>query len=192
MKRIAFLLAVIPLCAAPVLQAQDAATEERLNKLAGQIEDLKAGQDALHKQVEALVKELDNMREQIGKPTGNYAAQEDLKRVAEAVKEVDQKRKDDAEKIQSELLSLRKGLLAAPAPSRRPIQATTSDVPNPDKPDKGFEYTIQKGDSLSIIVQAYRDKNIKVTVDQILKANPDIKADKLRVGQKIFIPAPKT
>lgn len=189
MKRMAFVLAMVALGATPLLSAQDAATEERLNKLAGQIEDLRAGQDALHKQVEALVKELDSMREQIGKPTGNYAAQEDLKRVAEAVKEVDQKRLEDAEKIQSQLLNLRKELLAAPTPQKKPVRA---EVPNSDQPQKGFEYTIQKGDSLSIIVAAYRDKNIKVTVDQILKANPDLNPNKLRVGQKIFIPAPKS
>src|SRR3974390_1165387 len=120
MKRISFLLAAMALWAAPALHAQDAATEERLNKLAGQIEDLKAGQDSLHKQVEALLKEMDNLRDQAGKPSGNYAAQEDLKHVADAVKEVDQKRIEDAEKIRIELLNLRKGLLAsASAPPRK-------------------------------------------------------------------------
>ena len=191
MKRISLLLAVLALSASPLLRGQDAATEERLNKLAGQIEDLRAGQDALHKQVEALVKELDNLREQAGKPTGNFAAQEDLKRVAEAVKEVDQKRIDDAEKIRIELLNLRKGLLNSTAPPKKLAAVTPTDVAPPDKPEKGFEYTIQKGDTLSTIVQAYRDKNIKITTDQILKANPDLKPERLRVGQKIFIPAPK-
>jgi nucleoid-associated protein YgaU len=192
MKRISILLAALALCAAPALRAQDAATEERLNKLSGQIEDLKAGQDSLRKQVESLVKELDNLREQAGKPGGNYAAQEDLKRVAEAVKEVDQKRMDDAEKIRIELLNLRKGLLSQPTPQKKPAQPGPSETSASDKPEKGFEYTIQQGDTLSTIVKAYRDKNIKVNTDQILKANPDLKPEKMRVGQKIFIPAPKT
>jgi len=30
-----------------------------------------------------------------------------------------------------------------------------------------------------------------VTTDDILKANPGLKAEKLKVGQKIFIPAPQ-
>jgi len=109
------------LWAAPAFYAQDAATEERLNRLSGQIEDLKSGQDSLHKQVQALLKEMDGLREQMGKPSGNYAAQEDLKRVAEAVKEVDQKRIEDAEKIRIELLNLRKSLLSQP-----PIQRNQS------------------------------------------------------------------
>ncbi|HTL55248.1 MAG TPA: LysM peptidoglycan-binding domain-containing protein [Candidatus Limnocylindrales bacterium] len=191
MKRIAFLLAVLTLCSVAWSRAQDAATEERLNKLAGQIEDLRAGQEALHKQVETLIKEFENLREQAAKPTGNYAAQEDLKRVADAVKDVDQKRIEDAEKIRVELLNLRKGLLAAP-PSKKSAPQTSTDVTPSDKPEKGFEYVVQNGDTLSTIVKACRDKNLKVTVDQILKANPDLKPEKMRVGQKIFIPAPKS
>ena len=35
-----------------------------------------------------------------------------------------------------------------------------------------FPYVIQSGDTLDAIVQAYKEKNIKVTVAQILKANP--------------------
>ena len=50
---------------------------------------------------------------------------------------------------------------------------------------------IQSGDTLSAIVQAYKEKNIKVTVAQILKANPGLKAERLIVGTKIFIPAPQ-
>lgn len=56
--------------------------------------------------------------------------------------------------------------------------------------EKGYEYVIQSGDTLSSVAQAYREKNIKVTVDQILKANPGLNANKLKVGQKIFIPTP--
>jgi len=187
-------LAAFTFCTLSTLRAQDAATEERLNKLSGQIEDLKAGQESLRKQVEALIREMDTVREQVGKPSGNFAAQEDLKRVAAAVKEVDQKRMEDAEKIQTELLNLRKGLLSTSSPQsqKKVVQSTANDTATPDKPEKGFEYTVQKGDTLSTIVQAYRDKNIKVSMDQVLKANPDLKPEKMKVGQKIFIPAPKT
>jgi len=39
-------------------------------------------------------------------------------------------------------------------------------------------------------VKAYAEKNIKVTTEQILKANPGLDPNRLRVGKKIFIPAP--
>lgn len=194
MKRISFLLAILTLGAAPALRAQDAATEERLNKLSGRIEDLTAGQESLKKQIEALAKEIENLREQASKPTGNYASQEDLKRVADALKEVDRKRMEDAEKIHNDLLKLGKTLTTSTSArgAKPPPASAGNDTASGNKTEKGYEHVVEKGQTLSVIIQAYRDKGIKVTMDQVLKANPGLKPDKMQVGQKIFIPAPQS
>ena len=113
MKRISFLLVTLALCSAPAVRAQDAATQERLDKLSGRIEDLTAAQEALRKQISDLSRELESVREQSAKPNANYARPEDLNRLAEEIKEVDRKRMDDAEKIHTELLKLRKLLEGA-------------------------------------------------------------------------------
>jgi LysM repeat protein len=194
MKRISFLLVTLALCAAPALRAQDAATEERLNKLAGSINDLTDRQEALKKQIADLAKDIAELREQSAKPSANYARPEDLNRLAEAVKEVDRKRMDDAEKTHAELLKLRK-LLEAPLTSTKKGSGPkppkdTPVTPTPPTSDKGFEYVVKSGDTLEAIVLAYKEKNIKVTVNQIVNANPGLKPERLRVGQKIFIPAP--
>lgn len=195
MKRISFFLLLFALAEAPALRGQDAATEERLNKLSGQIEDLIAGQKAQQKHLADLAKELENVREQAAKPTGNYASQEDLKHLAEALKEVDRKRLDDYDKIQAALAKLGK-TLQPPAPSKKAASSQPVETPAGDKQqekapsvEKGIEYVIQPGDTLSAVVQACKEKKVKVTVDQILKANPGLKPEKLRAGQKIFIPA---
>src|SRR5213592_2349438 len=149
MKRISCLLITLSLCATPAARSQDAATEERLNKLSGQIEDL-------------------------------IAAQKDLKHLAEAVKEVDRKRLEDYDKIHAELLKLGKTLSAPVSSAKKSAPPTALDGPGTEKagpPQKGFDYTIEKNDNLSMIVQAYREKNIKVTIDQILKANPGLNPD---------------
>jgi LysM repeat protein len=197
MKRIAFLLVTLALWTAPALRADDAATEERLNKLAGRIDDLVAGQESLRNRIQALEREVEAVREQVAKPTGNYASQEELKRLADAVKDVDQKRMKDAEQVQAQFLKLSKVVAVAPPPSSKKPPANSSieraSTETSPAPEKGFgEYTIQKGDTLSLIVQAYRDKNIKLTADQIVKANPGLVAEKLKVGQKIWIPAPQS
>jgi len=193
MKQISLLLLALTLGAVPAARAQDAATEERLNKLSGQIEDLIAGQKQMKERLASLAREMENLREQASKPTASYAAQEDLKRLADSVKEVDRKRLEDYDKIRAELLKLGK-VLSAPTPtSKKSASTTTADSPDATKASpsaKGFEYVIEKNDNLSAIVKAYAEKNIKVTTEQILKANPGLDPNRLRVGKKIFIPAP--
>ena len=100
-------------------RGQDAATEERLNKLSGRLDTLVEGQEAMRRQIDALAKAIDNVREQASKPTGNYASQEDLKRLHDALKEIDRKRLEDNEKIRTELLKLGESLKATPSRSTR-------------------------------------------------------------------------
>jgi LysM repeat protein len=198
MKRISFLLLALLLCGNSKVRAQDAATEERLNQLSGKIEDLIAAQDAERKQIAELRKEIEGLRDQASKPAGNFAAQEDLKRVADAVKDVDRKRLEDYEKIRTTIKDLGK-TLAAPAPthSRKNDVADSNDAPKAskqaptEKSDKGFEHTVKSGDTLSGIVQAYKEQNFKVSKEQIMAANPGLVPEKMKVGQKIWIPAPQ-
>jgi LysM repeat protein len=189
MKQMRFLMVIAALALSPAARAQDSATDQRLNELSGKIEELIAGQDVQRKQVEALAKEIRNLHERINTPSAAYASQEDLKRLAESVKEIDRKRLDDNEKIRGELSKLLK-TLSAPLPASKK-SAAAEDKPAP-RNESGFEYVVQKNDTLSLIVKACREKNIKVTADQILKANPNLKPERLQVGQKIFIPAPQS
>jgi len=184
----------LALCSAPAVRAQDAATQERLDKLSGRIEDLTAAQEALKNKVSELTRELESVRELSSKPTVNYARPEDLNRLAEKVQEVDRKRLDDAEKTRAELLKLRK-VLETPLPQPKKVAVSapkdTPVTPTPPTSDKVYEYVIKSGDTLDAVVLAYKEKNIKVTVAQILKANPGLKAERLIVGKKIVIPVPQ-
>lgn len=196
MKRVAPLLLGLVISAVPALRAQDAASDERYNKLSGQIEDLRSSQDAWNRKLETLAKDIETLRGQLEKqPAGNFASEEDLKRLADAIKEVDRKRMDDYERIRTDLKGLGK-TLAASSPSGHktspPVVEETSAKAKTTAPDKGFEYEVKKDDTLSLIVKAYRENNIKITMDQVLKANPGLKPEKMRVGQKIFIPAPQS
>jgi len=191
MNRISIFLAAALLAAPATLRAQDAATEERLNKLSAHIEDLVAAKEAQDKRLAELARAVDALQRQADKPAGNFASPEDVKQLAEKIKEVDRNRQQDNERVLEELHKLGKTFSARPprvSHDTPPPAPAANDAPS--TPDKGFEYKVQPGDSLSIIAQAYREKNIKVSVDQILKANPGLKAEKLRAGQKIFIPAP--
>ena len=195
MKRISFLLVAALLCGAPIVRAQDAATEERLNKLSGHIDDLLAAKVEQDKRIAALVREVDALREQASKPSGNYASAEDVRRLTQTLKEIDAKRVADNEKILKEFDKLAK-LSSGGSGRTKPSKPV---VPPKDDPGKGgaagakegFEHTIASGDTISTIAQAYRDKGMKVTSEQIMKANPGLKEKNLKPGQKILIPAPQ-
>lgn len=194
MKRFGWFLLILPLLAAYPSNAQDAATEERLKQLSGQIEDLIAGQKALQAHIAGVSREVAQLRDQIAnKPTVDYASAEDVKRLSESVREVDRKRLDDYEKIRSEISKLGQ-IVSRPPPTphvRNSAPSPEASIPDkPAHPESGFEYTVEKGDALSVIIQRVREKGIKVTMDQVLKANPTLKPERMRAGQKLFIPAP--
>ena len=193
MKRIFFFLIALSLCGGRGLRGQDAATEERLNKLNGLVQDLLEDKAHQRKQIESLSREIQSLREQVSKPTGNYATQDDLRTLARKVQEIDQKRVEDYERIVKKIEKL--GETLASPPSGKKSKPKPEPVDNPGAggatPEKGFEHTVASGDTLSTIAQAYKEKGIKVTVDQILKVNPGLVPEKMKVGQKIFIPAPQ-
>ena len=74
--------------------------------------------------------------------------------------------------------------------SRPPTHTPEADPP-PKRDEKGYEYTVQSGDSLSLIVEAYKQQGVKTSISEILKANPGLNPNRLLPKQKIFIPAPK-
>jgi nucleoid-associated protein YgaU len=186
MKRI-FLYGTLWALATASVPAQDPAVEERLNKLHGQIEDLLAAQSQIQKQMSELAREVAGVREQVASANGNLATQEDVRRLTEKLKEVDRKRAEDNELITRTIEKLGR---AAPAPAPRVKPAAEDTVPAAGS-QKGYEHVIQKGDSLSLIVQAYKEKGVKTSTAEILKANHGLNANKLVPGHKIWIPEAK-
>jgi LysM repeat protein len=195
MKRIFFFLIALSLCGPAMrggLRAQDAATEERLNKLNGLVQDLLEDKAHQRKQIESLSREVQSLREQVSKPAGNYATADDLRMLARKVQEIDQKRIEDNERIVKKIEKLGETLASPPLGKKSKPKSDPGDNPGAGgvTPEKGFEHTVASGDTLSTIAQAYKEKGIKVTVDQILKVNPGLVPEKMKVGQKIFIPGP--
>ena len=192
MKRFLFAGVALVVGSTLLARAQDAATQQRLDELSGRIENLIATQDALTKQMNELRRELSSVHELASKPPGNWASPEDLKRVAKGIEDVDRKRIADAELVQKQLQRIQQTLERPLPQPPRPPAATPRAAPVSDKattPRDGVEVVIKPGDTLSGILQACREQNIKVTQKQILVANPGLKPNLLIPGKKIFIPA---
>jgi len=189
MKRILLLLALLAtLAALPSLAQDTGALEERINKLNGYVQDLLEDKANQKRQIESLAKEVQSLREQLqSQPKGSYATQEDLRALARQVQEVENNRQADYEKIIKQIENLGRAS-ARPAKPVRPAAGSNSGG---DLPDKAIEHTIASGDTLSTIAAAYsKEKGVKITIDQIRKANPGIKDDKLVIGRKILVPLP--
>lgn len=181
-------------------RAQESATEQQLDKLGQQIQDVLAAQAAQEKRISALEHQISDLSSQLNQVgTSGFASQDDLQKLAQQVQEIDKKRQEDNERVLKELERLEKALSVSPSGRRSSPDLPPDTTPTPMKSrsdggggqQTGYDYTIQKGDTLLAIVKAYRDqKHIKVSVDDILKANQSLDPKNLKVGQKIFIPAP--
>jgi len=192
MKRISFFLMTALFLAPVVAPAQDAAVEERLNSLSAQIDVLKEAKEIQNKRIEALEKQVSDLQSQLSKPSGDYASTDDLKKVADAVKEVDKKRQADSENVADQLDKLRKALLNGGSGGRRSTAPASTDTPKTafDPSTPHMEHKVESGETLSAIIKAYRDKGVKITLSQVLAANPGLKPENMKVGQTIIIPAP--
>jgi LysM repeat protein len=192
MKRISLWILVFTFAVGAV-RAQDAATQQQMDKLSGQIKDLTDTVEVQRKRIETLEKDINELRDKVNTPAINdSASREDLKKLAEQVQEIDRKRADDRELILKNLEKVAKaGGDTAPVRPRKPAKPVDDNsTPTPATPQNGYEYPVKAGDSLGAIAKAYRDQGVKVTTAQILKANPGLDPNKLYVGKKIFIPDP--
>lgn len=71
-----------------------------------------------------------------------------------------------------------------PAAVSAPARAPAARPAPPPSVGPHYEYVVEKGQTLSLIAQGF-----DTTVQKILAANPGLKANNLRVGQKLIIPA---
>jgi LysM repeat protein len=179
-------------------RAQESATQQQIDKLTGQLQDMTDTVESQRKHIEALEKEISELREKVDTPVANdYVNRDDLRKVVDQMNDIDKKRQDDRELILAQIQKLANAPVALPPPQTHHSEHsnitpgdTGSGNDTSAAPDKGHYYEVKKGDSLSLIVKAYQDQGVKVTMRQVLKANPGLDPNKLYAGKKIFIPDP--
>lgn len=172
-------------------QSQEAGTEERLNKLAGQIEDLQDSHRVTCSEAAQLEREIALLRSDVSKPKQTYAKREELDRLLKAVHEMEQKQARDSQRTQTQLVELRRFLtkfsLGRGDSARVPQSAISKDVP---QHTTDAEYVVRAGDTLTAIIRSYQRKGMEFTLEDILAANPGLDPGKLRPGQRIRVPSP--
>jgi len=179
-------------------QAQDVASlEEKVKRLTGYVQDLQEANVNQKKQIDVLEKDMAALREQLqNTPKTAAASPDDVRELAKKIQEVDEKRKADNALIAKEIKDLAKIAAGSSSSGRTPrpprVEANSVDKPAADLPKEAIEHTVAEGEFLSTIAAAYsKEKGVKITTALILKANPNLKPERMKVGQKILIPIPE-
>ena len=203
MKRCSLIIFLLFLLNIPVLAQTGGLTaeqEEKIKRLSSDVETLLADNASLRKKISDLSDEVARLRQDQNKPGADAAlsaVRDDMRKLAEKIQEVDKKRIDDSKTVSEELSRIEKGLRGVASTVSRPTPKPTKPENEPAAPSGPVgEYEVKAGDSLlKIMTMAnarFKDEGRKsITLKQIQDANPGLNPDKLRAGQKIYIPIPE-
>ena len=192
MKRLLFhslLFTAIYATNSVALLAQGATLEARAlrennQRLQSQLNDLLEGFNALKTELNKVQSEVRQLRAKLGARNPNLVTRSDLEELAKSVREIDRKRVQDKDLILKEM----KGLLRSKPTLPKP-KATDSQ--------KGFDHTVQSGETISAIISAYNAElkrqgtTKRITLKSVLTANPNLNPRTMRIGQSLFIPDPR-
>lgn len=195
-----------PIC---VAQPVDPAVfGERLQRLTATVESLELALASQKRQIDAISNDLQQVREQLSNQALQRAWSEDLKRIADAVAEVDRKRIADSEQTLKVLNELRKaiGQLAESSSSRASSarEAPTSSrgskgsgntgaSSTPSGAEKAVPYVMKRGQTLSgLLVEFNADARKRgyqaLTADQVLQFNSIEDARRIQEGATLLFP----
>ena len=178
--------------------------EERYKRMVAELEDMKDAYRALQKRTSDLASEVARLRDENLQHTQaqtKYATREDLRKLVEKMQEIDSKRESDRKLVLEQLEKLANTTANSFAalesrPQRRQQEEEKKPVAPPVDPNQEYyTYVVEPGNTLSDIVNAYNEdfkKNGKkrITVQQVLQANPGLKPERIFAGKKILIPVP--
>jgi len=149
---------------------------EDLRRMRARIEVMEQDMQRLANQYNSTVS--DQTRSQSSQIQGINASLDELQK---RIQQVDSARENDKREIVDSLSKKISAVLGSQSSSSR----STSTQQRRSTSNEGYEHTVQPGETLSAIAKAYG-----VRPDDITQANNLKSADILRVGQKLFVPAP--
>ena len=183
--------------------------QDNYKRLTATIEEYQTTQAALQKQISALSGEVSKLRDETARNNNDSSHKESIRQLGEQIRKVDEARITDNRRIQEALERLGETIKKMPvgAPSKRPSTVSDSGVGGsgnaPGKiggarpstnsaAEEGFEYEVVSGDRPDVIAAKYKAEKINVTARDIINANKNVDWNKLKVGQKLFIPKLKS
>ena len=189
-----FVLSVPLLCMAPLLngclstyganQSEfETSLREDMRMLQEENQRLRGRVEGFDLQLEQVQRSVDALRSAPGGPSLSdvQALQQRIAALEGQLRTLDAARERDRQEIINTLSGKISQMVAPPA---RPRPATPSPTRRTG-PQEGYEHVVESGQTLSAIAAAYN-----VSPKSIIDANNLTNPNALRVGQKLFIPAP--
>jgi LysM repeat protein len=178
--------------------AQDAeAARQKLLRAADQIEVIQASGEANAAQVTTLKAEIEQQRMELDATKAQLATlKADNASLREALEKLDAARAAERKALLDEVAKIvadagkSQGRTTPRAETHEKAEAPAAPAPKGDAAQKGYEYVVAKGDTLSSISAAYQAQGVHASVADIRKANTLSNGQMLHVGQKLFIPKP--
>ena len=171
------------------LVAERQQMEERYKQLRAAYEDLVDALELQRRQLEEVRAEVNELKRAPKVDDSKFATKGDLSRIENAMKDLNDswnaKRDEDRKLIVEQLKQLKNATEASSRTQPITPSSTAKDY------STYFEYEIKPGDTLLAVIRGYNDSGIPVTLDQVKRFNPGIKADKLQVGDIVKIPDPR-
>ena len=162
------------------------ALREDCRRLQSQLADLLEAHNALKSELSKFRSEGRQLRAQTATKDPAAVTRADLEGVAKSIREVDRKRIQDKDLILKEMQAL---LRSTPTGAKPPTA--------PPHSEKGFDHTVEAGQTISAIIAAYntqlkrQDVKKRITLKSVLDANPNLNPRTMRIGQSLFIPDPR-
>jgi vacuolar-type H+-ATPase subunit I/STV1 len=219
MKRLVLMLALSATLGALPARAQNLAPaelEDRLRRAERDLEAVKETNDSLRKKLADLQRATDLVTEEAAKAATasnnalqSRAGKQELSQLRDALKESESRREADKKLFLEKFDELRRLMASAPpapvfAPTPKAKERTepagnshSSKAPAANVSDKGVYHTVEKNQTALEILKAYNDdlkskgRTGKITLAQLQAANSGANLDRLRAGQKLFIPIPE-
>lgn len=190
--------------------------EDRLRRVERDLEAMKEANDVLRRKLTSLEAGMNEVsRAAVDRANANNnilkltASKDELAQLEHALKQSEQHREADKKWFVDQLKELGKVIANPPTPVVLPPHATPkvgkSKVDNggektrtiPGVPDTGVYHVVEKDQTAGAILKAYNDdlkakgRPGKITLKQLEAANSGADMNKLRAGQKLFIPIPE-
>lgn len=178
-------------------QAVDpAVVGERLQRLTVAVESLEMALASQKRQIENLSDEVQRLRDSQANQGAERPWVDDMKRLADAIAEVDRKRVADSEQVLKVLTEIRKA--AAAEARREPAPRASSAPPAADRDrepsaEKAVPYVLEPGQTISEVVDSFNKEARKqgyqaLSIDQVMKFNKITDARRVPAGMTLQLP----